>query len=277
MHDVLGILTTDRGEEFYMIATFPNPGSIYFDDPSVRDQFGELQTEAVPKILETIRGVNGCTYEPGKGEKAPTPVGQTAPDSRQAIVIGVSEYNGQYYSSLSLEEWNGSDWETVYYDIPAAIGSNGTTSNKREGDHCTPSGTFNILFCFSDQALDTNLRQKYITEGDVWVTDQSSRYYNTIQPDSAGYKDWSKSENIYRQFTSGRSYAGILFDYNGDGESADSATPGAGAALFLDGIGSGGDLYTGYGDIKISESDMKRLLKVLDQSLNPTIIIRDAD
>ena len=94
---------------------------------------------------------------------------------------------------------------------------------------------------------------------------------------SASSRDWSKSENIYRQLSSGRSVAGIFFDYNGDGESADSATPGAGAALFLDGIGKSGDLTTGYGDIKISGEDMLRLLKALDQTLNPTIIIQPAD
>ncbi len=197
--------------------------------------------------------------------------------SKQVVFADVYETNKQYSALLSVKEWTGNGWLTRLSDIPAAIGSNGITLNKREGDHCTPGGEFNILFCFSDQALDTDLRQKYITEGDVWVTDQSSRYYNTIQPDSAGYKDWSKSENIYRQLISGRSYAGIFFDYNGDGESADSAIPGAGAALFLDGIGSSGDLNTGYGDIKISETDMMRLLKVLDQSLNPTFIIRNAD
>lgn len=253
--DFLGMLTTRSGEQFYLF--LGQDTDVQWSERGREDFFA--CSDCTEDILASLYPCDGVTL--AKPENL-------NPESKQVVFVD--------HSMLYVAEWSGSKWITRLSDTPAAIGSNGTTASKREGDHCTPSGTFNILFCFSDQALETNLRQKYITEGDVWVADQSSRYYNTIQPDSASYKDWSKSENIYRQFTSGKSYAGILFDYNGDGESADSATPGAGAALFLDGIGSSGDLYTGYGDIKISGPDMKRLLKVLDQSLNPTIIIRAA-
>lgn len=192
---------------------------------------------------------------------------------RQVVFVTPVVYNGSYFAAISVSEWTGVDWEKRISGITASIGSNGTTTDKHEGDHCTPSGTFNILFCFSDRTLETGLRQKTLRDGDVWVTDQNSRYYNTIQSDSARYKDWTKSENIYRQLTSGRSVAGIFFDYNGDGETAGSATPGAGAALFLDGVGSNGNLYTGYGDIKLTGEDLLQLLKVLDSTLNPVIII----
>ena len=73
--------------------------------------------------------------------------------------------------------------------------------------------------------------------------------------------------------TTGRSVAGIFFDYNGDGETAGSATPGNGAALFLDGAGSSGNLSSGYGDIKIAGEDMLKLLKLLDSESNPILYI----
>ena len=77
--------------------------------------------------------------------------------------------------------------------------------------------------------------------------------------------------------STGRSVAGIFFDYNGDGETAGSATPGNGAALFLDGVGSSGNLNSGYGDIKLRGEDMLQLLRQLEQTMNPLIIIRAAD
>ena len=46
--------------------------------------------------------------------------------------------------------------------------------------------------------------------------------------------------------------------------------------MFLDGVGANGNMYSGYGDIKISGSDMKKLLKLLEPSLNPIITIEPA-
>ena len=261
---LLGTLTTWDGKQFYLFLgqnTDVQWSSAGYDD-------FVTCTDCTEEIAASVTPLYGGTL---------TKAESMDPESKQIVFVDTAEYNGSYSALLTLAEWNGSGWTARLEGIAACIGSNGTSENKREGDHCTPSGTFRILFSFSNQALDTGLRQKLLKDGDVWVTDQSSRYYNTIQSNSARSKDWSKSENIYRQLSSGRSIAGIFFDYNGDGESADSATPGAGAALFLDGIGTSGDLTTGYGDIKISGADMLRLLKVLDQSLNPTIIIRPAD
>lgn len=261
---LLGMLTTWDGKQFYLFLgknTDVQWSSAGYDD-------FVLCTDCTEEIVASVTPLYGGTL---------TKAESMDPESKQIVFVDTSEYNGSYSALLTLAEWNGSGWTARLEGIAAHIGSNGTSENKREGDHCTPSGTFRILFSFSNQALDTGLRQKLLKDGDVWVTDQSSRYYNTIQSNSASSRDWSKSENIYRQLSSGRSVAGIFFDYNGDGESADSATPGAGAALFLDGIGKSGDLTTGYGDIKISGEDMLRLLKALDQTLNPTIIIQPAD
>ncbi len=260
----LGMITTKNGDQ-HLLFLWQNTDVQW--SQSGYDDF-VLCSECSEEIVASITPLYGATLTEPK---------RINPESKQIVIIDTNEYNGKYSASLALAEWNGSEWIPRLLDIPASIGSNGTTDSKREGDRCTPSGKFNILFCFSNQTLDTALRQKHLTDGDVWVTDQNSRYYNTIQANGASIKDWNKSENIYRQFTNSRSIAGILFDYNGDGEHADSATPGGGSALFLDGIGSSGDLNSGYGDIKISGEDMLQLLRMLDQSLNPTIIIESVN
>lgn len=259
-----GMLTAQNGERYNLF--FCQPTDVQWSSTGY-DNFAAC-SDCAEEILASLRPLNGVTLTKPK---------ELNPQSKQVVFVSTYEYNGQYGARLCVAEWKDEAWKTRLSDIVASIGSNGTTTDKHEGDHCTPSGTFNILFCFSDRTLETGLRQKTLRDGDVWVTDQNSRYYNTIQADSARYKDWTKSENIYRQLTSGRSVAGIFFDYNGDGETAGSATPGAGAALFLDGVGSSGDLYTGYGDIKLTGEDLLQLLKVLDSSLNPVIIIDSAD
>ena len=255
-----GLLTVPNGERFNLF--FCQPTDVQWSSDGY-DAYVAC-SECAEEILASLQPLSGVTLTKPK---------ELNPRNKQVIFVSTYEYNGQYGARLSVAEWSGESWKTRMSDISAAIGSNGTTTDKHEGDHCTPSGTFNILFCFSDSTLDTGLRQKTLRDGDVWVTDQNSRYYNTIQSSSTRDKDWSKSENIYRQFSTGRSVAGIFFDYNGDGETAGSATPGAGAALFLDGVGNSGSLDTGYGDVKLRGEDMLRLLKVLNSSLNPVIII----
>ena len=68
----------------------------------------------------------------------------------------------------------------------------------------------------------------------------------------------------------------ICFGFNGDGESAYSATPYAGSALFIDGVGENGNMNSGYGDIKISGKDMTKLLSYLCANDNPVITIKSA-
>ena len=112
-----------------------------------------------------------------------------------------------------------------------------------------------------------------VEEGDVWVTDTGSAYYNTLQSTYSQDKDWSSAEDLYDKFTTGRSTACIYFGFNGDGLSAYSAVAGGGSDLFLDGVGANGDLTTGYGDIKTDGQNVLDLLRELNGNKNPVIII----
>ncbi len=78
------------------------------------------------------------------------------------------------------------------------------------------------------------------------------------------------------KFSKGSSNACICFGFNGDGVSAYSATPYAGSALFIDGVGENGNMNSGYGDIKISGKDMTILLSYLCENDNPVITIKSA-
>lgn len=173
---------------------------------------------------------------------------------------------------MTLYNWEHGKWIEML-SVNASIGENGVNYNKREGDKCTPAGTFNLLFAFSTQGLSTKLNSYRVSSGDVWVTDPASASYNTYQSSRVANKDWSSSEDLYKKFTSGKSVADIYFDYNGDGLSAGSASYNGGSDLFIDGVGPNGKMDSGYGDIKISSGDMSRLLPLLDAGRNPRIVI----
>lgn len=162
------------------------------------------------------------------------------------------------------------------YHTTAAIGSNGITYNKTEGDHKTPAGTFPILFAFSTVPQNTKLPFVQITEDSVWVCDPNSSYYNTLQSQNSPSRDWAEkggAEKMYVKFSKQSSTACICFGFNGDGQSQYTSTANGGSALFIDGVGANGNMYSGYGDIKISSSDMEQLLAMLDPSLNPVITV----
>ncbi len=173
---------------------------------------------------------------------------------------------------MTLYNWDHGKWTDVLA-VNASIGANGVNYNKREGDKCTPAGTFNILFAFSTQSLSTGLNSYRVSSGDVWVTDPDSACYNTYQSSLAPGKDWSSSEDLYKKFTGGKSVADICFDYNGDGLTAGSARYNGGSDLFIDGVGPNGQIDSGYGDIKITSDDMMRLLPLLDAGRHPRIVI----
>lgn len=190
------------------------------------------------------------------------------PEVQQEILVSCSGSS----ALLTLNEWQDGQFVEVM-SAQAQIGANGISDQKKEGDRCTPAGTYDVLFCFSDHAIDTGLPCYQVQSGDVWVCDPDSAYYNTLQNTSNPRKDWNASENMYDKFAKDRSRACICFAFNGDGQTMGSATPNGGSALFLDGVGSAGNMNSGYGDIKISAADMDLLLQYLDVEKHPVITI----
>lgn len=184
-------------------------------------------------------------------------------------------------ANCTLREWESGEWkETLSFS--AYIGANGVTTNKKEGDKCTPAGTFNILFAFSTNDISTNLEVENIYEGMEWVTDTNSTSYNVLRY----YRDthyldggesnpeyWKEYEDMYKQFTSGKSFACIAFDFNGDCKHPGTSKKGGGSAIWIDGMGPNANATSGYGDIKISKDDMIKLLRHLDKACSPIIII----
>ena len=195
---------------------------------------------------------------------SPTP---TMPEVSQYIEVIAAGRNQA--ATLTLYTWREGQWVTDM-TCQAWLGSNGVSTSKTEGDKCTPGGTFDILFYLALTEQESGLEFYQVRSGDVWVEDSDSQYYNTIQNGSG---DWDESSDLYAHFSGGGSNACIAFSYNGDCRTPGTATPHAGSDIFIDGVRDSA-LVPNWGDVRISQTNMTRLLSLLEASRHPTITIR---
>lgn len=107
-----------------------------------------------------------------------------------------------------------------------AVGREGLTGNKLEGDHKTPTGEFKFeeVFYRADKLgnMEFNLPTKIITQNDGWCDDPSSKLYNQhIQfPFDANAERLFRDDDIYDLL--------FVINYN-----IDPVIPGRGSAIFL--------------------------------------------
>ena len=70
------------------------------------------------------------------------------------------------------------------YKLNCSIGKRGITSHKKEGDKCTPRGTFNLKYILYRKdrlsRLQTNLKKKIIKINMGWCDDIKSKQYNKL-------------------------------------------------------------------------------------------------
>ena len=101
-----------------------------------------------------------------------------------------------------------------------------------------------------------------MVNGDHFVDDSGSRYYNRLVNESQVQKDWNSSENLIRQAPH-YNYA-LVLNYN------DTYVPGKGSAIFLHCPKTANNTGTS-GCISIPEEYMKLLVQSVDQ--NTKIIV----
>ncbi len=173
-------------------------------------------------------------------------------------------------ATLTLYEWQNGGWTSLMQTY-ATVGKNGVGYDYGEGKSVTPKGTFSLGFCYGLSAPNTKLRFKQLQSSDIFVSDSNSKYYNCLIPSSL-YSGSGSIERTYNQFANQGTYNyNIFIEHNGDGETANSATPGLGSVITI--CGYTGALKPTLGCVDISSSDMIKLLSYLDQSKNPVIII----
>lgn len=270
-----GTFDNEAPDEELIYSNLATASLLASDKISLEELFAVDDSDTSANTTQTATAENGNTATSIQSDAIPPEVSGCEKDGTwQKILVEATGSN----ATLTLWTYRDGQWEKDL-STTAAIGANGLTTDKTEGDHMTPEGTFPLCFAFSTKEKNTMLYSKIIKEDSVWVCDPESIYYNTLQSKNDPYKDWADkggAENMYPKFSKGSSNACICFGFNGDGLSAYSATPYAGSALFIDGVGENGNMNSGYGDIKISGKDMTKLLSYLCANDNPVITIKSA-
>lgn len=146
------------------------------------------------------------------------------------------------------------------FKFQCAIGKNGITENKREGDGCTPFGKyrFNEIYYRADKLDDLNFNHNFIkiSPYDGWCDDPNSEFYNQFIKFPFQYR----AEKLYRDDDI---YDIIcVIDYN-----MNPTELGKGSAIFLHVAHA--DYQGTQGCIALSKGD---LLEILPQINKETII-----
>lgn len=186
-------------------------------------------------------------------------------DSKQ--VVYVKKNSGSTSASLTYVDYTEAR-PIVALKCDAYVGSNGITDNPQEGLSATPKGKYKLGMVLTTNSVTTNMNIEPVNSGDIWITDPNSAYYNTKQGGNAA-GDWNSSDPIYNNFASGKFYACILIEHNGNGYQKGEYNKGSGIYL----TGKSSDLSTSWGDVNIYKDDMDSLLSMLDKNENPYIVI----
>lgn len=186
-------------------------------------------------------------------------------DAQQVIVILASSYGTSHAAFKTYEKANGF-WKLIN-NGNAAIGINGFSDNRHEGDLTSPSGKYGIPFLFGN-AVNPGVKLPYrkVQTGDYWVSNKIIEEYNVwMHYDGtdvdARFYDYEKlwEQPLYK-------YAAVI-DFNyGVGKVMGK---GSGIFLHIAPVGGGGT----EGCIGVSESNLVQILKWLDPGKKPVIVM----
>ena len=148
--------------------------------------------------------------------------------------------------------------DTLLFDdfiFQCSIGKNGIKIKKKEGDYCTPKGTFSLktLYYRPDrvQKPETEIITKKISKNMGWCNDPKNKKYNSL----INIKEKMRYEKIYRQ--DHKYNLLIVIDYN-----LKKPIPYKGSAIFI-------HLTNNYkptaGCIALKEKDLLILLKLVNK------------
>lgn len=207
-------------------------------------------------ILLGVLGLIGC-------EPIATPI--PVPTAAQQVII-VQPVGEKPNVTVTAMERRGDQWQPVFGPWPGTVGRNGIAriGTKKEGDGCTPAGVFAISMAFGyAPTCNTKLNYRQVTDLDYWVDDPKSPDYNRwIQgaKPNFSYEDLRRKDDAYR--------LAAVIEYN---THSIGIVPGRGSAIFLH-IWSGPGKPTA-GCVALSSDHIETLLKWLDKSKHPTIVI----
>ncbi len=170
------------------------------------------------------------------------------------------------YATLSTWRRAGTCWVAAAGPYTARLGRNGLSSNRREGDGTTPTGTYRIGSTMYGNEANPGVRFRYrrLRCGDWWDEDPSSPTYNSFQHVRCGTKPpfGGASEGMWQQ---PRPYPFLaVIEFN-----TSPAVPGRGSGIFLHAQTGGPTI----GCISLRKSELRAVLRWLRPADAPVIAI----
>lgn len=184
----------------------------------------------------------------------------TGMDSSQ-VKVGyyVREKKGEGPETVSSETF----WKEEFC-TEGCCGHDGMSADKKEGDRRTPLGTYSFTRAFGSlENPGSRLPYKQLDEGDYWVDDGNSRYYNQMVNTSQVQKDWNSAEHLIGVMPQYR-YS-LALNYN-----TEERIPGKGSAIFLHGLHTWKTWTEGC--IAIPEEYVKLLVQQLGENARIVIL-----
>lgn len=185
-----------------------------------------------------------------------------AAQNSSQIVTVISE-GGSYGELVAWEKVSDGSWREVQR-VKARLGANGLkdASLVYEMDKCTPTGIYTLTEAFGiNENPGSGLPYRTLDGTEYWIDDVNSDYYNTMQFGEPNGR-WNSAEKLI-DYPGYYNYS-IVIDYN-----RSPVIKGKSSAIFLHcDIGT----YT-YGCVAIPQNNLVNILKWLETSKNPVIIL----
>ncbi|MGE7603211.1 L,D-transpeptidase family protein [Peribacillus sp. NPDC097675] len=183
----------------------------------------------------------------------------------QIVAVTGKTMKGTKVTIRTYEKKKG-EWRRALGDMKGAIGKNGFSKNKKEGDGKSPVGIYSFGTAFGSESKPAKVRMEYrrTTQYDYWIDDQASKDYNKwiIYKGKDPYKKWKSFERMDHELYK----YGAVINYN-----TNPIVRGKGSAIFLH-IWRGENKPTA-GCTATSEKNVLRLLKWMDPDKHPHVIM----
>ena len=207
-------------------------------------------------------------------------------DARQVVVVTTPGWESSY---ARLQTWRmtaSGEWARSMDPVRARVGWNGVRreANRLQNTGTTPAGTFELLRAFgTGSPSGVSLPYRRIDRNDYWPYDPSDpKTYNVLQPWRVKHAKWRKAW-AEQLISYDRQYRySVVLNYNlpsdlrwrnGQRIALNPANTSKGGGIFLHVNGSGATA----GCISISRSRMLRVLRWLDPTKDPVIVIGPSD
>ena len=188
------------------------------------------------------------------------------PPTAKQLVTVEAKVARTTYATLRTWKRSGGCWVAVAGPYPARLGKNGLSSNRREGDGTTPTGTYAIGKTMYGNEPNPGVKFPYrrLRCGDWWDEDPSSPTYNSFQHVPCGQKPpfGGGSEGMWQQ---PRPYPYLaVIEYN-----TRPVVPGKGSGMFLHAQTGGPTI----GCISLAKAELRAVLRWLRPGDAPVIAI----